>query len=311
MKTLVDASPLKGRQSIETNQYLEKLLKAGKYSDLLARLKSITDDNRCDLWSLLKYALVLEKVGEHDKAKEMVEKLDKFYKEDEIFSTKFGNGGRNNVFNNPRYYELKMFLLIEEHKYKEAYTYFDNFMKAYKYVHPNVSDRDFRYMRDYQNSKFNYYLEKDVVHSCEDIYSISQLYNYDKDKLIQHVKDHTFEDSYDEVADDGLSTFNNEIDLNTIYDLIQENFDKVKPITNGLFTEVRNFKYDRVGINNYKPCNYLRVINYKFNNKIITFFPVLNLYTDTYDITPKEEIKEDKNIKRLSMIEKFNKRYGK
>ena len=107
-----------------------------------------------------------------------------------------------------------------------------------------------------------------------------------------------------------LDTFLKAIDFVVImvhHNEIRENMDKVKPIRQGIFNEVRTFKYERVGIKDYKHCDYIRVCSYKHTNNIITFFPVEDGSNYCYDITPKTLLIDDNKPSRSEL---FYKKYN-
>lgn len=310
MKTITDIGKYQGRQKIETIQFFEKLLKSGKYEDLIKRLEAVLDKNYNVLNSLLLYAFVLEKVDRIDESKKLVERLDKFYNTQQSYTNRGAYGGRNNVFNNPRYFQLKMALLVDEKRYEEAYKYLPDFFRIFKMVHNKMTYYQLDFKEKIFKSKFDYYLNKEKPKNV-DMYCINQLFNYNEESLIEHVKDHTFEDSYDEVYesenDYQVSTFNPDINIEDLYKLILENMDKVKPIRQGIFNEVRTFKYERVGIKDYKHCDYIRVCSYKHTNNIITFFPVEDGSNYCYDITPKTLLIDDNKPSRSEL---FYKKYN-
>ena len=141
------------------------------------------------------------------------------------------------------------------------------------------------------------------VEKCS--YTVSQIIDYSDERAIEHIKTHQYGSTEDK------SLFSEDFN-------IEENFYRIKEIISkdennkmysGIFKNFYIFKYINCGTRNSDSgkVDYINVITLQDTNEIITMFP--RKYPGLFpvvDITPLEKTK----VKKLSQIEKFNKKYG-
>lgn len=130
-------------------------------------------------------------------------------------------------------------------------------------------------------------------------YSQRQILNYNEEEAIKHVEEH-------HCLNSNVTEFNKDLD-------IYEFFKQVKL----LLTEDKKFItsfYDTyaidiygIGMGSIGNINQLRVITLPDTKNIITMYP----YNGSEKINIEDEEEQKPKVKRLSQIERFNKRYGK
>lgn len=189
---------------------------------------------------------------------------------------------------------------LKELMYIELYE--KNFSKAYEYF--LSIDNNIEYEKEsIERIKLMLLKNLNIPTVCpvEKSYTKKQIINYDKDLAINHIKEHTIP-----TQEENVSYFNENIDIEKLYDeikpfLVSDNLIELTTMAK------YKIKYPRVGINNGKIVDELIVITKLYNDDIITMYPE-NSYIEIEEEQP-EEIKNIK-VKRLSQIEKFNKKYS-
>jgi len=130
-------------------------------------------------------------------------------------------------------------------------------------------------------------------------YTVSQIIGYSKEEVIKHVvKNHRDNPT--------ISCFNSDVDINTLYDEVVLKLNDAPKICVGLMDEyIINFN-ELIGHDiNGNSTNKLGVVCLFGTNKIITMYPYVG-----DDVVKENEVIPSKKVKRLSAIEKFNKRYN-
>lgn len=129
-------------------------------------------------------------------------------------------------------------------------------------------------------------------------YSEKQIISYSKESAIEHIKDH-------HIYSKSYNNFSDEIDVDKLYDEVVEMLDDCVPRYNRLF-DLYFIRYEKIGYVDQSFINQLNVIVIPGTKNIITMFPAIS--ENNYDID--DSTVEKKKTKRLSQIDKFNKRYG-
>ncbi len=139
-------------------------------------------------------------------------------------------------------------------------------------------------------------------------YRISQAVSYSRENAIIHIKEHTKEA--------GRSYFNEEVDIEKLYDDIDRLIPKAEPqLSIDPFMTGYLFYVPRVGFNsNDIPLNHLKVATILNTGKILTMFPTEKVYltvTNDYPKMMQEAVPVyQKQKRRESQIDKFNRKYG-
>ncbi len=132
-------------------------------------------------------------------------------------------------------------------------------------------------------------------------YREKQLLTYEK-KLAY---DHIYEGHSIEKAPSDEGAFADNIDIYNLIDDIKEKLDEKSIVGLNVFKKHKLY-YENIGVFDGENLNYLVVITPLYSNDIITMYPTNELLEEKMEVKPKQKI-----IKRVSQIEKFNRRYNK
>ena len=153
-------------------------------------------------------------------------------------------------------------------------------------------DRIKLYIYVKQNKEF----DKEV-----EMYSSKQIISYDKNEAINHIVDHHY-------VNVKTSKFNDNIDIEKLFNEASSLMDKEKIIYDSMFDKYI-VKYPNIGTNkNNENIHQLCILTLPDTNDIITMYPCDGTES-IYNLEELEETTKPK-VKRLSQIEKFNKKYG-
>ena len=155
--------------------------------------------------------------------------------------------------------------------------------------------RELALIEFYAKSKLGY----DVTIST---YSERQAIDYSEELAIEHIKNH--HDTYYTI-----SKFSNDINIESLYHHIKNHLDEDKKIIMGMLDKyIFDFTND-IGNDKVRNLRTISVICLPNTNNILTMYP------DKYErliVQESSETKKEKpKVKRLSQIEKFNKKYNK
>lgn len=150
--------------------------------------------------------------------------------------------------------------------------------------------------------------------SLQDKFSISdyseyQVLDYRKEDAINHIKEHKLNDLNDN------SKFRYNINLNYLFELIENNIKIAKRSKEKNQMDIYYFGISNVGTTRSGDnANYVRVVAVPNTYNIISIYPVKKVLCEAINIEydyDKLFKKENTKVKRISQIEKFNKRYKK
>jgi len=139
-------------------------------------------------------------------------------------------------------------------------------------------------------------------------YLKEQIVDYDEEKALQHIHTHL------NYIDDEKSCFNENIDLNYLFNSIKNNIDNENKANYNETLEIYYFGISNIGYLNNTICNFIKVIVIPNTNKIVNMYPVnivacesiININIDYEKLIKKDNSK----IKTISRIDKFNKKYN-
>lgn len=233
------------------------------------------------------YIDLLLKMGKFDEAFDTFELIKGHFDELEEKNKKFLS-----------FLELRYLCCINE--WEKAY----NFFKTDKYL---CLDNEQRVFEVLLCKKLDIPYDEDYILGRERyVYDLAHNYNYGS--VMNHIMyGHTISDEY---FDKDNSCFNKNIDLIKLYDEVKNKLSSNIRICWDLTTDHYIFKYDGIGICNNSNTNYFRVITFVGTDQILTMYPCDSYgFPNCLDITPS--IVDDCKVKRLTGLDKFNKRYGK
>ncbi len=212
----------------------------------------------------------------------------------------------NVVRHEDRVYKFKRNLFLNELK---LLCYQDKYDDAYNLLLNNKE-----YAKEFNIGRVIVFLNKklqrkDLTVDNNNIYVYDQIENYKEEKMRKYIYKHSYK--YNESTD---TKDNNIFVSNFDYSLVLEEIKKYIPSENklylGIIEDIYVFKFDLCGTDDNKWTDYFKVVCLHNTNNIITITPVLG-----YDKLPYIDLnylrKDNNKVKKISMIDKFNKRYKK
>lgn len=187
----------------------------------------------------------------------------------------------------------KIYLLISKEEYIEGYQVLQDIIDNQF----NKNFRDLFYLLTvYFNETLNLKLQISYTNLT---YLERMIIDYDKKIALEHISEHKIKNKKKLTH----SLFYENIDINELYDYVSneirnQDFIKLE------FADIYFVKYKNVGYIENDICNYIKVICIPNTKKIISMYPINNVYKFV------EEEKTDNKVKVNSRIDKFNKKYG-
>ena len=140
-------------------------------------------------------------------------------------------------------------------------------------------------------------------------YIMSQVYDYKPELALQLLSNYTIEGNKDK------SCFNNNINIDSLFNIVRENIKNSKKANVDEILEVHYFAIQNVGVYNDFICNFIKVVVVPGTDNIVTMYPaptvdvkyLSNLYCEYDKILKKNQSSRQKQI---SQIDKFNKKYN-
>lgn len=248
-----------------------------------------------DYYAYVYYIGVLITLKEFDKAEDMFNELNLKFNRNGHFcnqTEKLKLLKHNIAF-------VKLRLLVNQGKYKEAIDFIN---KPFQFT----SDVDLNSVTLYCNKK----LGKNSIQNREsNSYLIRQIKEYKESDFKDHIKKHT--DYFNINAENpNESIFNSKFPIKNISEEIKKYIPfSDKKICPGFYEDVYIFKYNECGRANGKLVDYFKVICFNNTQEFITMYPSNNCENlPIIDINYLNTNNKPK-IKRISQIEKFNKKY--
>lgn len=133
-------------------------------------------------------------------------------------------------------------------------------------------------------------------------YAFNQIINYNNDNALEHIKRHTVKGS-----SKYKSIFNDNINIEQLFNSIQNELTEDNLYDVGIVMKYKIF-YKNIGYIDETPLDYLIVVTNLGTKDIITMYPSDEFGFEENRV--QEEPVKQKEIKRISQIEKFNKKYN-
>ena len=139
-------------------------------------------------------------------------------------------------------------------------------------------------------------------------YLYKQIIDYKEEDFLEHIKKHQSEHTQ---MDEQKSLFVPEFPLEEVLIEAKKHIPSTNCLYSGLFEDLYIFKYDEAGRENYQMTDYFKIYTFHNSPNLITMTPSHNC--ENLPSIDLNYLKKDKTpkVKRLSQIEKFNKRYQK
>ena len=149
-------------------------------------------------------------------------------------------------------------------------------------------------------------LEVNVKKGARCDYIKEQILDYNEDVVLRHIMEH--KDNKEEKC-----RFNDNINLNYLFDLIRNNIDNTKKVNTEEILEIHYFGISNIGYIENNICNFIKVVVIPNTNKIISMYPtdeVDSNHITNIEIDYDKLLMRENKVKTLSMIDKFNKKYN-
>ena len=242
-----------------------------------------------------RYANNLIVLGKFDKAKTMLEEIERDYTSDEYYMEKKKNKSilKNGLIVN------KLKLLIYTKQYEDAY----NLLLIEQGTLRKV-------LGDYLGIKL--FLQKKLgIPYPEEIpnyFLYNQIIDYDYEGFIGVTKRcHSYEDHHE-----GKSYFVSDFPLREIVDEIRLLIPNNNRLYNGMIDNHYYFKYNKCGYDNERLTDYFSLATYDDSNDFIAMYPIEEKEKYPYiDINylRMDDIPPHKRVRRVSQMDKFNQKY--
>ena len=265
----------------------DNLLSMMNYTDasrVISLFKNYLREYPTDVSAHLYYAIMLIKIGNLEEAIDVLN-LEVVLTSDNYFDIK------------KRGYLIVKILLAKE-KYEECYKY--------------ILENEILFQDDEElNTLVLLLLKKKLNLLVADdynqiqSYALKQIISYKEELALEHIVLNHKNQAYL----DGKSQFNEDFPIQKVFSRIRNCLPNEKRMYDELVVDYYIFKYTNSGKNSGKNVNYIKVITLVNTNQIVTMFPI-----DNYEKLPYTDISLEldskKTIKKISQIEKFNKRYN-
>lgn len=184
-------------------------------------------------------------------------------------------------------------LLILEKKYQECLDFISENENYFR------EENEMYYVRAFCKKRLN----EPTYSAGFNNYTYQQIMNYSKKSLFDNIaKNHA---DYETME----CSFKENFPLEKVYDIIKGYLAKAPKTYRGLYFYEIYFKCDNCGTVNNRRADYIYVTVFNGTKDIAFISPTLNEENASYIDINKYFINEESKIKRLSQIEKFNRRY--
>ncbi len=271
---------------IETNPIKAKI----KFDKYLAKYPN-------DYSAYIYYANLLMTFGDFERANIFIEKAESVYSSDEVFTN---NSKKAKIYKFYIFFnKIKLLCLTE--KYDEAYKfYLDNINGLDNVVLEKVVF--------FCKNKLGL-LEKTTTERNSYHYYYRQVIEYQESDFLYHAKKHCNNCISNNSEDE--SEFTADFPIEEVISEVKKNFFPEKRLYHGFTDNVYVFRYDGCGTYNNGVINYFKVITFNNTKDLITMYPSVNCENLPYvDLNYMRKAKDNVKVKRLSQIDKFNKRFN-
>jgi len=248
-----------------------------------------------DYSAYLYYCSLLITLGELDLAEKMLNYIKIEFNTDKAFK-QFDK--KNDTYKTYIFTKLK--LLSYQGKYEELYNCCMQNIKEIKIR--NMNSVLFYAMK--QTGRLN------PDKRDENSYLFKQLVRYEETDFLNHIKKHLAE--YNEnIENPNSNIFVPGFPIEKVIEEVKKHIPNEKRLYWGFYDDIYCFKYDGCGRQNSKLVNYFKVICVHDTKEFITMCPVVGSENFPHiDLNYMKEESEGPKVKRLSQIDKFNKKYN-
>lgn len=276
---------------------LKKILtdKLKKPKETIIRLNDYLKKHPYDYISYINLSELLLYVGEVEEADRVLEKVRHLCLNDRDYDSTTKRDWFEHI-----YKSVKLRIIIRQGDYRRVLDYYSKYEDRF-------NKKKLSYVKLYAEKQLG--INKKLYDS--DTYLFKQIKEYDYDRFLDHVIKHTsnnFEDEDEEVS----SVFCPDFPLIEAVTEVKNKISTAPALFSRYVDDTYIFRYDDCGRVLYKLQDYFKVICLAGTKDIITMFPCNDCEKlPSVDLNYlKTGPKEEKKIKKLTAIEKFNKRYN-
>ena len=289
----------KEKKYIYNYNYMNNIIKNKTVDEItkIKRIKNYLEQYPYDYPSYCLLASLLVTIGKNDEAQKIIDMI------------------KANVFNNPKFLNIKDDNYIYELKLKvihtqlRIYLYRFDYNKAYELLKDNelmLMDAKIKeiglaysYCSKIQNNS-NFIIDSNFN------YKKRQLLNYSEKAFFEHIDKHLM-NSLENL--DSISKFYDDFDFQKVYNKLKEIIPNNIALHPAFFEDIYYFKYNNCGKLNNKNVNYFTVVAIAGTNNFISMYPTkINDNNLVIDLNYLKE-NEQSRSRKLSQIEKFNQKY--
>ena len=250
-----------------------------------------------DYYARAYYAITLTRLGLFDEAEIEYEDIKLRSQNDTFYNTRYKNikGFKYNMI------VIEIKLLAHKKKYQEIIKLVEDNRNLFDFD-------DIRYILYYSKMRAGLFTEENIKNEG---YRFMQSYNYSEELFREHIKKHLYEYNKDEEVPNQF-VFSENFPVDKVIEEIKKYIPSDKKTCPGYFDNYYFFKYDNCGTVNNVKTNMFLVITYDDTKDFITMCPVIGYEKmDSVDLNYLIDYDTiNSKIKKLSQIEKFNKRFN-
>ena len=249
-----------------------------------------------DYSAYLLYCSNLVIIGKIDEAEKFYNYFEKKYKSDKSLE---GTEKSKKIEDSKVFTKIK--LLSYQHKYEELYRFC---VENINIVMENKFNDSFFYSKKMTN-------RLNANKRDENSYLFSQMVKYKESDFLDHIKKH-FQSEDETVAKESVTIFKQDFPIEKVIEEIKKYIPSDKKLLLGFYDNVYFFKFDSCGRVGNKIVDYIKVVCFQDTKDFITMCPVEGSKNLPYiDLNYLVNDNEFNKVKRISQIQKFNKRFNK
>ena len=278
-------------------QYAQNIIETNPF-EAKTRFENYLNKFPNDYYARAYYVLLLIRIGKINYAVNQYNYISNKTKYDESF---YQSDKRTNGFSYIMALAKAKILACTE-QFQELYDFYNN----NKILFDNRGDTSL--LSYFCRSKLGLIDKNDINENAP--YRFLQVVDYNYDRFLNHIKKHQATYNMDEILSN-QSQFSNDFPIDEVLNEINKYIPSDKMLCLGLFDDGYYFKYNNCGHVNSKSTNFFKVSTFHNTHDYITMYPVtdcdnLPIIDLNYLILEQSTTK----VKKISQIDKFNKRFN-
>ena len=264
------------------------------------KLEEYLNNYPLDVSAMTYYASVLMCLNDFDSAEIVNEKSKEAFKKENVFLV--DQDKRRIVTHNIVRNSIK--ILIHKHQYREAIKYYYDHYNEFVDMGPEII----------------FYLKGksgllDISRRTPNSYLFRQIVEYREDDFRDHIKKH-LADVNENDKEISTTFFHSEFPFEKALEEAKKHIPGKCRYNLGFYEDIYVFRYDDCGRDSDKRTNYFKVVTFEDSDHLITMCPsndCENLPSIDLNYLKEETLEKENNankVKRMSQIDKFNRRYG-